>query len=358
MILYKYLFTGILLVQCMVSSLNGQIITVPFDGNKIVINGTMEYLTVLGHGESNIKIQDGVRSNQTAEYLKYNIDGNTIELSLQDREQNFRVFVPSHLAIEIKPSSIVDESYTNKDYGFIDLKDLNGPIELEADGYHVDLKNVKGQVSLVTYGDINAILPKHDDKNIISLDTYTGNIKIQVQPDKRYAVSCNAVKGDVIIASDVLLDDQSKPSILAHAESGKYIKLETAKDYPIDKILNPNIREEIVQLYLNYLGKKRIFPQLEKWIIEEGYQDQLMALSAKGAKKTNQDKLGKLIETYGFPTKEMIGDGLAWNAISEMFLWSDTSFMETYKDEYIENFGWYNYKINRIVNQRKIMKSN
>lgn len=357
MILYKYVCTGLLLLQCVTTLLNAQIMTIPFDGNKIIINGTMEYLTVLGHGESNIKIQNGANTNPTADYIDYNIDGKTIQLGLKDRRQNVKVFVPSGLEIEIKPNAIVEESYSNKDYGFIDLKDLNGPIELEADGYHVDLKNVKGQVSLVTYGDINAILPKQNTANMLSLDTYSGNIKIKVQPDKKYAVRCNAVSGDVIIDSDVLQDHQSNPSIIAHAESGKYIKLETLKDYPIDQILNPNFRDEIVQLYLKYLGKKQIHPELEKCIIQEGYENQLKTLSVDGAKKINQEKLDFLIKKYGFPTKEMIGDGLAWSAVSEIFLWSDTQFMESYEDEYVENFGWYNFKLNRLVNQLKTQKS-
>lgn len=353
MSLHKYLISGFLFLCCNYTHVHAQVVTIPFDGNNIIIDGTMEQLTLLGHGESNIKIQLESRANNAEDFFDYAINGSSCHLSFLDHEQSFKVFLPSSSEIKIKPSPIVTEEYRKEEYGFIDLKDLNGAIELEADGYHVTLKNVSSQVSIVTYGDIAASMPVQNNKKIVSLDTYTGNIKVEIPVEENYSVSCNAVVGDVMIDNEVAKIDDTKPNIIAHAEQGAYIKVEAEKSYPISTISKPVLSKEIILLYMNYLGKKQISPELEKCIIDEGYENQLNALSQEGDRKSNQEKLGELIAKHGFPTKEMIGDKLAWRAVSMIFMWSDSDFIEKYKDEYAENFGWYNYKLNKKINQHR-----
>jgi len=182
-----------------ITAANAQVTKVPFKGKKIVISGTFEYLTIIGQADSVIGIQEENRSNRAKDFFDYNIDGETFFLNLKERKRSFMVLVPAEIEVGVTPAEIVFEPYSKDEYGFVDFRNLKGSVEMEGDGYHVLLDNIQSQASVVTYGDIIATLPRVDRGKALSLDTYTGNIIIEVPESKSLNLKSNALKGEVII---------------------------------------------------------------------------------------------------------------------------------------------------------------
>lgn len=214
---------------------------IDFSGQKINLSGWVNNLTVEGHEEKYVEIIQGV-SNSSEEIFEDEIRMEEFYLSFRPNTGNVIVRVPKSINISLDMEAIVYETKFDhnqeSDWKKVLLKDLAGSVSFNGDGYDLEMKNVNGSVAVVTYGDIEFESSDLSNAELISLDTYWGEVLASIPASMDANVTARAKSGNVLVDDAfyanvkknnkhkfISTNDNAKIDIILHGESGREVVL-------------------------------------------------------------------------------------------------------------------------------------
>ncbi len=218
---------------------------IPFEGRDVLIDGWAKNLAIVGSTESKIKINEA--SPDKDKCYSIEMQGESVIISLKPNCQNVAITIPKSANLRLTMVAVVRETmfdrYKGSDWRAIAISKVDGNIESESDGYHIALDRVNGSVSVVTYGNISAKLPDLSNSELISLDTYWGNVYAKIPSDISASLSLTAKSGKVDLSRDFKLEKKEKNTrkklranlkdgklpIILHSEDGDVVTLESFK---------------------------------------------------------------------------------------------------------------------------------
>lgn len=225
---------------------------IPFNNEQIRISGLANEIEIIEHKKSNIYVFEKGSSIINADHK---IKGKKLTVDLKKRDANYQVYVPVGANVNCEPTknfyegSGIDSIDTFKK---ISAVNLTGNLDLTADGYNVDLKNHFGNVSLVTYGNIEAFVPDYHKSQKVVLDTYFGNINVTIPKEKNINLIADAIAGEVNINKKVVINNQSNNYLKLHSEKGRFINvgvleanIRSFSYSPIKYVLDPNLDNHV-----------------------------------------------------------------------------------------------------------------
>ena len=347
----KYQISSLLFLVILLTSFTSKAKQVPFNGNEIEIIGSLAELNISEGltGEIDIKHQLSTYPSDN-----YKISSNGLKTTIELLEKTvYSISVPLGTAITCKPIEVASESewYTEQNNYKIQLRKLSGEVIVDADGYDIFLENLTGPTTIVTYGDIRAKYDFIPSSNIIFLDTYQGNITLQIPKNSETNINATAKNGSVIIADEIKYDSkngitkatgnvnvitESNKQIKLHSEDGNYIKVDT-----LSKPTHPELRDKLIKLFIRDQGKKTMASGSRKELIELGYEEYINQQPEirPYVGNTLVKELSTLIQEHGFPTREMVGDGFAMKGVMIVLMNGERTYMEKYEDDFIKQFG-------------------
>ena len=213
---------------------------IEFSGKKITINGWATNLIISGHDKSFVSIEAGV-DNETKLVARHKKGENELEISLKEETKSVHIYIPENTDLNIAMEAVMWEGSFDreKDWRNIKIENTNGELEFDGDGYHVDLNNVNGSIAVVTYGNINADFADLSKSEVISLDTYLGNVEVGIPASTSANLTMRAKGGEVKIDPNLKISETTKKSnkklttklnggtipIILHSEGGAYVSL-------------------------------------------------------------------------------------------------------------------------------------
>jgi len=334
----KYYFIYLIYLLGTITPLFSQVTNIPFAGSTLVVKGEVNYLEIRGQGGDNIAIQEYQNSNNLIQHYRQEIEGDVCTITLKHKHGGINLFVPQdlNLNIQLDPTAYEDGPLDLNDFGNINLRDLTGNLEINTDGFHVQFKDINGLSSIVTYGDIQGKFKNRQPGKLINLDTYLGNVYVQISKDYKVDISAKAVKGTSYI-NDLFLNDQSYPNRLSiHSENGKYINVDTIGIIDVQLITHPELRDQYIELFVKYWGYK-LYPEARVKLEKLGYQEMLNEFATDPQQNFNKTALAEelmtLIEKHGVPDYKMVGNEMPFKAIEFLFHHFQIDFIEKYSDE-------------------------
>lgn len=347
----KYNTSSLLFILTTFISFSLQAKQIPFNGNHIEIIGSLAELNINEGNSGEIDIKHQLSTNPSNNYkISHNGTLTTIELL---EKQIYSISIPNGTNISCKPIEVAMESdwYKEQNNYRILLRQLTGEVIIDADGYDVFLDNVSGPTSVVTYGDIKAKYNELPTTSIVSLDTYQGNITLQLPSKSEANIKANAKNGVVIVADELSFDSNvsglkangnvkiitaNSKQIKLHTEDGKFIKVDT-----IRQPTHPELKDKLIKLFIRDQGKKTMATGSRTALIELGYEDYINQQPdiRPFVGNTLVEELDDIIETHGFPTPEMVGDGFAMKSVMIILMNNGEEYMKKYEDDFIKQFG-------------------
>ena len=347
----KYQISSLLFLVTLLTSFTSKAKQIPFNGNEIEIIGSLAELNIDEGLTGEIDIKHQFSNNSSNNYKTTN---NGLKTTIELFEKTvYSISVPLGTNITCKPLQVAGESgwYKEQNNYKIQLRKLSGEVIVDADGYDIFIENVSGPISIVTYGDIRAKYDFVPSSNIISLDTYQGNITLQIPKNSETNINATAKNGSVIIADEIKHDaknrmikatgnvkviTESNKQIKLHSEDGNYIKVDT-----LSKPTHPKLRDKLIKLFIRDQGKKTMASGSRKELIELGYEDYINEQPdiRPFVGNTLVEELSTLIDEHGFPTREMVGDGFAMKGVMIVLMNGERTYMEKYEDDFIKQFG-------------------
>lgn len=339
---YILCFTACILI----SAINAQ--DIPFDGDAIHITGSFEQLAIHGSETTGqVNITDLLTGASLLQTVKHKATGKTLDLEIKGNTK-IRIDVPKSMNIKCTPTSIIyDGSYVrSRDAHNIHILNTEGEIEVNADGYRVQLYNTSGSISVVTYEDIKATLPYLQANSIVSLDSYTGEVLLRIPDSIDPKIKAKAKNGKVTIGfDDDNFNQKNKGTgnqVLLHSEKGKWVNVKSIKELP-NGPTHPELRDELIEMYIHDQGKIRMANISRTELTGMGYGAIIEAMDDvyKGQlyMKNNKDKLDRMVDEYGIPTEEMVGNDYALSAVRLTIFQSKPDYFNKYKERFRAEFG-------------------
>lgn len=134
------------------------------------------------------------RASKESSELKYKIKGDQLKISEPSSFGSYILKVPKNLNLTCKAQHL-------KGYGsnkFYSISNVLGEIEIYVmDMVNIRLKNISGQTSIVTHGNITAAIDSFPKKGAISFDTYRGFVDVWMPRNVSVNVNLTAKEGDI-----------------------------------------------------------------------------------------------------------------------------------------------------------------
>ena len=235
------LFLFIFLISWSANSLAQK--KIAFSGESINLNGWASDLTISGHDESYVLIEQG-DDNESESAATHKLIGDVLEISLTANTRTMHIFVPKPVNLAIEMEDVVWETYFDRekesDWRKMKIEKIRGDIEFSADGYHLNLQEVSGSIAVVTYGNIQASIADLSNSELISLDTYWGNVEVKIPANAAADLVMRAKSGVVQLSPKLQLTNVKKKSqkrltgqlnggttpIILHSEGGQLVSLD------------------------------------------------------------------------------------------------------------------------------------
>lgn len=216
---------------------------IDFSGKTVVIKGWAKQIAVSGHSENYIKIEEA-QKNDKKDY-DYEIGDSTITISLFPTCNTIGVVIPKNLNLKIDMEAVVYETMFDgkkgSDWRSLAISGINGNVESNTDGYNVALSKVNGSISVVSYGNISAVLTEFSNSELVSLDTYWGNVSLQIPIKLPANIRMRAVSGKLDISPKLKVTEKKFKTkkklhgiingggldIMLHSERGDVVSLLT-----------------------------------------------------------------------------------------------------------------------------------
>ncbi len=215
---------------------------IAFEGQEIIIEGWARNLAIVGTYKDEIKVEEEEPDEKKAYNIKVN--GPVALISLKPTCHNIAIHVPKTANIKISMMDVVFETkfdrYKGSDWRSIAISKIDGNVESSTDGYNIAIDRVKGSISVVSYGNISAVLPDLANSELVSLDTYWGNVYAKIPSEISASVTLTAKNGKVELPKGVMFKKTEKKTkrkfrgsldsgllpIILHSEDGKEVTLE------------------------------------------------------------------------------------------------------------------------------------
>ena len=214
-----------------------------FEGQHVVIEGWAQHLTIDGTENPNISYRSS--EEETMSKLNYSIDGESVTIFLSPTSKDLRITLPSAINLNIKMEDVVREGSFERirpgDWRRVEITNVKGEIEFEADGYDLVLKNNTGSIAAVTYGNIVANYQDISTCELISLDTYWGDVNVDLPTNSSANLTIRARSGEIFLDPKFTFENVKKrkrrfsgtmqegnTTIILHSEGGKIVSLRPA----------------------------------------------------------------------------------------------------------------------------------
>lgn len=214
----------------------GAQINLPSDYKTLEITGTMNSLLINGvDGKESTLLIESSSNEQKSDWTQKSTK-NKLKLHFNDSEVGVVINLPKDKNLDIKTDDIVFEGMfdVEKDQRLIAIENMIGTINVSTDGYMVNLKKNKNDMSVVSYLDIFADSMRINNDASIMFDSYWGDVTLRAIPPLDAAINMRAKLGEVYLDSMIsitkeitLLNDkisvitgEGLGDILLHSERG------------------------------------------------------------------------------------------------------------------------------------------
>lgn len=302
--------------------------TIPFNGSDVNVIGSFIQLEINGTDE--VGAVEVIVKNYDKQDVDHAIVDNELRLALNGEAMHYIIRVPKNMNIKLHPVPIIFEGspYSLDSYLPVAISSIEGQVAFMGDGYNVDLIENTSDISVVTYGNINLRVSQHIG-DLISLDTYTGSIDVKIPDASTNLIRAKANKGNLKIDDpfkNKLVSNKTKivdPLIHLHSEKGQQISVQSISKK--DSITHPELRDQLIKMYLEDQGKQLISNATESDLRAQGYGPFIDALPEipnwhRDYKDKHKKQLREMFSEHGLPTKEMIGSDYAYNMLSHAFI--------------------------------------
>jgi len=308
---------------------------------NIHINGKMKGLEVIGHAEATVRISSGKKEDKA---YKRTEDGTAITLQLSDPNAAYRIYIPINANVVIKPEDIYYEGSEKTallDARLVRLSNLAGNVEFYGDHYTIVLDVFSASSSIVTYGHILGSLGELKAQSFLSLDSYLGNIDIQVSNANQYNIKATAKNGTVTIDEAVKGVTSDLPSILAYVEMGEQIQISASDESQGTK---DDLTRQLIEIYLEDQGKNVVDDADLDYLRRKGYGAFIDALPEipnwhRDYRQKHYLAIKEIMAEHGTLRKEDFSESLAFSGLQIAFINSPRL-----RKEYAEQ--------NRIINEK------
>ncbi|MEL6925737.1 MAG: hypothetical protein AAFO94_16955, partial [Bacteroidota bacterium] len=165
-----------------------------YASKTLYISGPAASLVVEGHDKNNMLMNLSPSDAQPME-----VQEDRVVIQLRNEEKAVRLRIPAAMKVVCELEGI---QYTGgslgpgqSDYRSVTFKDLRGAIQFEGDGYHVSVENHSGSVDVTTYGNVDASIADLPKGAGISIDTYLGAVRVEVDDELDAQLKLTAKKG-------------------------------------------------------------------------------------------------------------------------------------------------------------------
>lgn len=342
----NYIKYNILIAALLWSSISVAI-NIDFKGSTVIIIGSFDQVAI--HGQENssqVTFTDLLDGHSLASSVDHKVDGETLKLAIKGNER-IRINIPSHLNVICKPVPIIYAgSYVyDRDAHVIQVYNTSGEVEINGDGYKVYLARTSGSISVVSHESIYAMLPNLNTSSIVSLDTYLGNVDVRVPHTLDPKIKASAPKGTITIKGDKSLFDSENATgnkLILHTEGGKRIRVNSIHHLPMGPS-NLALRDQLIKMYIEDQGKKRMDQNNRIELTGMGFGAFIEAMPDvyKGHKigLRHKQEFDAIVAKYGFPTKEMVGEGYPMAAVRQIVMQSKPEYFEKYRSQFVDAFG-------------------
>ena len=311
----------------------------PFTGSSVIIVGQFASLNVNEglSGEIDIKFEQPSNGKEAFRVIE---EGAITTIELLEKTI-YQISVPALTNVSCIPNEVagVDAWYQEQHNYQITLNNLTGEVVVDSDGYDVRLIDVLGPTSVVTYGDIDAVYNSNPVAEMISLDTYQGSIKVKVPSGHEFT----ADEIEHIAESNMLITKKGEIkfsnnicTMKLHSEVGSNVYIQTIKEPT-----HPELMDKLIKLFIRDQGKNGMSTGARAKLNELGYKEYIDSQPDIRPFTGNAlaEELVSLIDEYGFPTPEMVGDGYAMKAVAIVLFNSKPQYIQKYETEYVKYFG-------------------
>lgn len=328
---------------------------------SILITGSFQQVAVHGNPDiGELVITDLLTGLTVTDGYSQTKDGEVIKLDFKG-DMRVKVDIPRSLDIKIEPKAIVFEGQYlyGRDNHYIHVFDSDGEIEINADGYYVHLVRTSGSISVVTYEDISAHLPHLKKESIVSFDTYRGDISLYIPLELQPQIKASASKGKISLGKDKTpfkMDGAMGNKVLLNTEQGAKVDVRAIIQTP-QAPTHPELRDRLVKIYIEDQGKKRMDPLSRMQLTAMGYGPFIEAMddvfNGPFYAPKNRKEIDEIIEEYGIPTAEMVGEDYARKAVKLVIWQGPDEYVAKYRSQFIEAFGEEWLLIKDRMNTRK-----
>lgn len=329
-----------------------------FKGDLVIVTGDFARLNVI---QSDIGRVELVINSETSRIksnsYKVKENPNVLEIIFKDKNQTFELRMPKGMSLKCQPNEFITKaeySFLNS-FRIIDMQELNNEIEINADAYNLRLVDLTGPLSVVTYGHIEGSFSDMKKGQLISLDTYMGDINLQVPDHQSGQLMCNARNGQVIIAESLKENYNAENingdvKLMLNSENGKLIELKNinensnagANEAFIDALVKMNIESRGRSAFYDETAKKFKSGSAQE-LADDGYAEFIMEQPIYSRYddfgKSHRSQVVKFIEAEGFPQLSTFGESKTALNQFMVVLGNNQDLMEKYAEEFIELFG-------------------
>lgn len=284
------LFLFIIISLLTVNQLFAQQQIIDFSKGKIVINGANN-LNVEGYDGKKVLILDTYYEQNQPELeigltqinsrrpkinaeVEYKIKGKELILKTDLKTSRYVLKVPKNLAVTC--NTLKGDNYYYDGLKTINISKIKGEIEVNCQGsVDVIVKDITSPVSVVSYGNITAMVEKMPTKGVLSFDTYLGYVNLSLPENAAANLNLTSNKGAIFSNLPVSKKDNSGKAkklqatlgnggveVIINAEAGGDIYLRKAKPMAaVDYVHEPNSPHYIVFLANS---KNEIMPKRDK----------------------------------------------------------------------------------------------
>ena len=213
--------------------------TIDFNGSTIEIDGSFQQLAIHGTEISGkVTFTDLLDQSSLLSSISYKIEGPILKVTIKGNT-HMHITIPNDVNILCQPATLIYEVsyYNEKKERHIHIQDTNGEVEINCDGYKVTLSRASGSASIVSYEDIHAILPNLSPNSIVSLDTYLGDILLEIPHTIDPKIKATAPKGSIKIKGNTSLfkgKNATGNQVLLHTENGDVVVTTTGDVSNVD----------------------------------------------------------------------------------------------------------------------------
>ena len=207
--------------------------TIDFGQGTLLIKGKTPSLEIIGTTTPKVKLSTNLKHKKSKDQLI---------ITLVESEQAMKIEVPVGVNIVCQFDPIVYETGLGRadEFWKVKISNLKGDLEFHGDGYDVSLEDLKGSVSVVTYGDIQAQFEDLTKSSLISLDTYWGEVAVTIPTSTPANLNLTAMNGAIDLSSAFTVTKSLRKfnnnfigqinggglDIILHSEDGKKVSID------------------------------------------------------------------------------------------------------------------------------------